>query len=231
MLFISILFLSSYSVAAELAGAVIDRPGNGASPVDETANLLIVGASYAKNWQIEKIFQHSVINKGISGSETGSMLERFKADIQETKPRIVIIWGFINDIFRSEPGKLDQKIAKTRDNVTAMIELCRDSGITPIVATEVTITSKNTWTEKILGPVGKLLGKESYHEYINKHVIATNNWLKEYARENNIHVLDFEKVLAGESGERKREYAVDDGSHLSKQAYEALTKYMHRINI
>jgi lysophospholipase L1-like esterase len=154
------------------------------------------------------------------------MLYRIKADIQETNPKVVIMWGFINDIFRSAPDNLNEKINNIKQNIISIVEICKVEGVTPLLATEVTITTRNTWKEKVMTVIGKLRGKESYSDYINKHVIETNNWLRSYANKNNIIILDFEKVLSDENGERKREYATEDGSHLSKRAYEALNEYM-----
>jgi lysophospholipase L1-like esterase len=221
----------SYFFAVNAANANKQESGADGSLPHNEKKVLIVGASYAKHWDIAVIAGHNVINRGVAGSETGPMLERLEKDIRETKPAIVIIWGFINDIFRSKPEMLEGKIKQTKENIEKIIEITQEHGITPVVATEVTITSKKSWVDSIKSFVGSILGKKSYADYINKHVTKTNNWLRNYAAEKNVKVLDFERVLADENGERKKIYAVEDGSHLSKQAYDALTVYMQSISL
>ena len=54
-----------------------------------------------------------------------------------------------------------------------------------------------------------------------------NNWLKEYAKTENIPILDVQVVLSDEYGRRKREYSKDDGSHISQAGYLIITKYFN----
>jgi lysophospholipase L1-like esterase len=231
VLFVSGLLVCLYLFTAAAAAAdAQELPIDNRQP-DTGKKILIVGASYAKHWGIGEISGYQVINRGVSGSETGPVLERLETDISEVKPDMVVVWGFINDIFRSQPDVLDQKIAKTKENIRTIIEVCNKNNITPVMATEVTITSKKSWLDSIKSMIGKMLGKKSYADYINKHVSETNRWLRDYAGDKGITVLDFERVLADENGERKTQYAVEDGSHLSKQAYDALTGYMQTVEL
>jgi lysophospholipase L1-like esterase len=143
----------------------------------------------------------------------------------------VIIWGFINDVFRSTPEEVEAKLVRSRDNLNTMIEKARSKGIIPIVATEVTLPVGDSWSDRIAGWVGTLRGKQGYQDYINGHVVEMNHWVRRIAAEKKLTVLDFEKVLADSKGRRKPEYATQDGTHLSPQAYEALTDYTKRMNL
>ena len=194
-------------------------------------SVVLIGASYAKSWKLVSIGEFKVINKGIAGNETHEMLARFKSDVLDAKPEAVIIWGFINDIFRSTPEQLNTKLSRSRKNILSMIDQLDQQGIRPILATEVTITSKKTWKETVMTFIGKIIGKKGYVDYVNKNVMETNKWLRETSSEKNIMLLDFEKALANESGERKTEYAINDGSHLSQEAYNALSSYVKSIKI
>ena len=109
--------------------------------------------------------------------------------------------------------------------------MAQDAGITPILATEVTITTRTGFIESLASFVGELRGKSSYQDYINGLVVETNHWLTEVATKQDIVLLDFKTVLADETGKRKREYATDDGSHLTVAAYMALTDYVKTINL
>ena len=107
----------------------------------------------------------------------------------------------------------------------AMVELSRKAGVTPILATEVTIRGKAGWLEPFEVMIGKLLGKSSYQEYVNGHVIETNRWIRDMATREGILLLDLETVLADQRSVRRKEFALPDGSHISPQGYEALKRY------
>jgi lysophospholipase L1-like esterase len=187
--------------------------------------MVILGASYAADWPIQQLGVMRVVNKGVGGDESHRMLARFGDDVVAHKPSTVLIWGFINDVFRSPHDSIDATLERTRQNVAAMVEQARKNGIHPILATEVTITTRKGIKASITRMIAKLLGKKGYHDYVNGHVRAVNEWMRGYANQQGIPLLDFEQVLARTDGEREPRYAVEDGSHLSAQAYDALTAY------
>lgn len=190
-----------------------------------TPTMVILGASYARDWGIEQAGRYRVVNKGVDGNQTHEMLARFDSDVIKQRPSTVLIWGFINDIFRSSREGVTEKLGRTRENIKAMLAKSQAAGITPILATEVTMTTRDSLSEKLAAWFGKLRGKQGYHEYVNRHVLDVNAWIREIARERKIVLLDFERVLANDQGERQRRYAIDDGSHLTRAAYAALTDH------
>jgi lysophospholipase L1-like esterase len=192
-------------------------------------HIVLIGASYAKGWSLEEIAGMTVINKGISGEQSFEMLSRFQEDVISLKPKAVIIWGFINDIFRSKREEIDSTIERAKKSFKEMVKLSQENGIIPILATEVTIRPKEGWKETIAGWVGWLMGKKSYQDYINQQVLDMNQWLKNYAKENNLLILDLQPVISGKHGKRMKEYATNDGSHISKKGYERLTLYARGI--
>ena len=108
-----------------------------------------------------------------------------------------------------------------------MIDKAREHGITPIVATEITMSMRPGFKETVMTWVGKLLNKSSYQDYINGHVMAVNQWLKIYAADNDLVLLDFQSLLADDDGiMRKKEYSQGDGSHISEKAYGIIAKYI-----
>jgi lysophospholipase L1-like esterase len=186
-------------------------------------SVVILGASYAKGWNPGTLGAHECLNRGVDGEQSHQMRARFERDVLAHRPRSVIIWGYINDIHRSERDRIAETKERAKQSFVEMIELARANGIEPIVATELTIRSRDSWTELIAGLIGRLLGKESYQDYINSQVLELNDWLKQYAAENGIFVLDLQPVLSDGYGRRRREYATEDGSHVTQAGYEALT--------
>lgn len=188
--------------------------------------LVLIGASYARGWPSDQLVGgYRMMNKGVNGQQSHEMLARFETDVVALNPNAVLIWGFINDIFRSDQTKIRETLAHTRKSMQAMVDLAKKSGIVPILATEVTIRGKDEWKEVIGDLVGSFLGKTSYQDYVNRHVRETNQWIRELAVREQVQLLDFETVLADQQGMRRKELSKPDGSHVSPLGYEVLTRY------
>jgi len=194
---------------------------------DESAkSLVILGASYAGGWPSDRsIAGYRVINKGVGGQQSFEMLARFESDVLTLKPDAVIIWGFINDVFRSDSTAIDQTLKRTQESIVAMVAMAKKAGITPILATEVTIRGKEGWSESFQALIASILGKPSYQDYVNGHVKETNRWLRDLAASEGIALLDLETVLVDQQGVRRKDFSRPDGSHISLQGYEALMRY------
>lgn len=196
---------------------------NSSSPPMHDSTLVIFGASYAKGWQ-PTITGLRVVNSGVGGDETRVLLERFDRDVVAHSPRAVVIWGFINDIFRSQ-GPIERTRDMAYANTVTLVNRSFASGIVPVLATEVPITTPDRWSDRFMGLIGRLRGRESYQTHINSQVRIVNERLRRLARERGILLLDFEKTFGGSDGYRMRAYATEDGSHISAAGYEALTQY------
>jgi uncharacterized SAM-binding protein YcdF (DUF218 family)/lysophospholipase L1-like esterase len=188
--------------------------------------VVLLGASYAQGWKTPQLGGVSLVNRGVAGQQSFELLARFDADVLPARPRAVILWGFINDVFRSPRDKVGAAIARSRGSVEDMVKRARAHGIEPIVATEITVRQKNTWSDNLATFVGGLLGRESYPGYVNGQVLENNRWLRTFAEREGLLLLDIQPVMSDASGYRKRELAVDDGSHISDAGYRALTGYV-----
>jgi uncharacterized SAM-binding protein YcdF (DUF218 family)/lysophospholipase L1-like esterase len=187
--------------------------------------VVILGASYARSWQ-PAVDGLTFVNLGIAGEQSFEMRNRFAAAVLRHEPRAVILWGFINDVFRSPRDRIATTLARTRDSYVAMVQLARQAGIEPVLATEVTAGQKAGVKEAVAGIFGRLLAKQGYHDYVNRHVMDTNTWLRELAHQEGVLLLDFEQVFSTEgSGERRHEYTAADGSHITNAGYLALSAY------
>ena len=111
--------------------------------------LVILGASYARGWALANVGGFAVVNRGVDGDRSLQMVERLERDLSAERPRAVILWGFINDFFRAAPDELDEAARRVPDNYRRMVEMLRQRGVEPIVATEVTIRPPDTWREKV----------------------------------------------------------------------------------
>src|SRR5690606_37851299 len=136
------------------------------------SSLVILGASYAEGWRPDGIAGLGVLNAGITGQQSFELAERFGTDVVARHPRAVVVWGFINDIFRAPEGNVDRGLDRMRTSHESRIALGREAGIEVILATEVPITYQDQWRQHLLHFAGWLLGKESYQDRINAHVRA-----------------------------------------------------------
>jgi uncharacterized SAM-binding protein YcdF (DUF218 family)/lysophospholipase L1-like esterase len=184
--------------------------------------VVILGASYAANWKIGNVGTQ-VINAGIAGQQSFEMLARFDRDVVAARPRAVILWGFINDMFRADD--MERSLARIRESYSEMIKRARAQGIEPILATEVTIRPPKTVLDTVKTTIGWLLGKSSYQDQLNRQVIAVNHWLRDLAQREGLLLLDLQNALADSNGQRRWQFATEDGSHISPEGYEALTNY------
>jgi uncharacterized SAM-binding protein YcdF (DUF218 family)/lysophospholipase L1-like esterase len=187
--------------------------------------ILIIGASYAGGWKLDSLAGVQVINRGVSGQQSFEVLNRFDQEVMALRPRLVIIWGFINDIFRGASADSASTLARVRQSHIRMVELARQHRIEPVLATEVTVRPNDSWLERTASWAGALLGKEGYQARVNRLVLETDRWLEGYARNEGILLLDLQSVLAERGGARKREFMNEDGSHISEAGYAALTAY------
>jgi uncharacterized SAM-binding protein YcdF (DUF218 family)/lysophospholipase L1-like esterase len=187
-----------------------------------SAPLVILGASYAGNWKISAFGAVPVVNAGIAGQRSFEMLARFDQDVVAQRPRAVLLWGFINDLFSSD--NFDQTSERVRETYRELISRSRAAAIEPILATEITVRSPGGLTNSARAAIGRLLGKVSYQDQINRHVMALNQWIKEQGRTEGLLVVDLQSVLADAQGGRRREFATDDGSHVTASGYDALTQ-------
>ena len=191
--------------------------------------IVLLGASYAGGWRLGDVAGVPTHVRGVSGQQSFEMLARFDADVVAARPRAVILWGFINDIFRAPGGNVDAAKARVRESYLQMIAQARQHGIEPVIATEVTMRPDDSWPATIKTWIGGLLGKESYQARINRNVLEMNRWLVDTAQRERLLLLDLHGALAENGGARRREYTTDDGSHITDAGYAALSAYARPI--
>jgi lysophospholipase L1-like esterase len=131
------------------------------------------------------------------------MLVRFRQDVVNLKPKVVIILAGINDIAENT-GKTS--LEAIEDNFSSMSELARASGIR-VVLCSVLPASAFPWHPG-LEPAPK--------------VKALNVWLKDYAAKNDLVYVDYYAPMANPEGGLKSDLG-SDGVHPNKAGYELMT--------
>ena len=131
---------------------------------DSEGPVVILGASYAEGWRLEAVAGAPVLNKGVDGQQSFELAERFDRDVLAHAPRAVVIWGFINDVFRTPRAEIQPAMARARSSLSSMIARGQQAGLQVIVATEVPIATQAGWTNTATALVGRLLGRSSYQD-------------------------------------------------------------------
>ena len=99
---------------------------NDASDSSTSCRLVILGASYALDWPIQQLDSFNIVNRGIGGNQSFEMADRFESDVIALDPDGVIIWGFINDIFRADPLQMNAVKARIVASYKQMLAAATD---------------------------------------------------------------------------------------------------------
>jgi lysophospholipase L1-like esterase len=118
------------------------------------------------------------INRGIAGQTSPQMLVRFRQDVIDLKPKVVVIQAGTNDL-AAIMGPMTQ--GTMADNFMTMTELAKMHGIRVVLASVTPVCDCYT-KQTGLRPQGKIIG--------------LNGWIKDYAAESGSVYLDFYSALA-----------------------------------
>jgi acyl-CoA thioesterase I len=96
-------------------------------PTAGEARVVFMGDSITQGWKLDESFPGKpYVNRGISGETTPQMLVRFRQDVINLQPKVVVILGGTNDIAgNTGPMTLEQ----TEGNLASMAELAQANGI------------------------------------------------------------------------------------------------------
>lgn len=171
-------------------------------PAKGEQRVVFMGNSITEGWpnmDPEYFENPSYICRGIGGQTTPQMLLRFRADVIDLKPKLVIILAGTNDIAgNTGPMTLEE----IRDNIISMSELAKANGIKVIISS-VLPAYDYSWKP----------GMEP-----NIKIPKLNTMLMEYAKNSNIIYLDYFSAMADERNGLPKVLA-DDGVHPTKEGY------------
>lgn len=139
------------------------------------------------------------VNRGISGQTTAQMLVRFRQDVLDLKPAVVVILAGTNDI-AGNTGPASQRMIE--DNLHSMVELARANGI-GVVLSSVLPVSTYPW-------------RPGSHPA--DAVRALNAALRDYARQQGLVYLDYHAAMANADGGLDPNLA-SDGVHPTDAGY------------
>ncbi|WP_299780795.1 GDSL-type esterase/lipase family protein [uncultured Formosa sp.] len=146
------------------------------APAKNEKRVVFIGNSITDNWTRDHgvFFEENptFVNRGISGQTSAQMLLRFRPDVIELQPKVVVISAGTNDIAGNRGYISLDRIA---GNIFSMVELAKANNIKVILAS-VLPASSYSWSPSI-EPADK--------------IIELNTLLKAYAKKNKIIYLDY----------------------------------------
>ena len=173
--------------------------------------VVFMGDSITDSWRLAEYFPgRPYINRGISGQTTPQMLIRFRPDVIELKPKVVVILAGTNDI-AGNTGPMT--LEAIQQNIRSMAELARANGIRVVLASVLPISDHNTNAQgqQIVRSVARP------PERIN----ALNSWLRNFASGHGYTYLDYYSATVDENGSLKRDIA-NDGLHPNAEGYKLM---------
>lgn len=142
------------------------------------------------------------IDRGISGQTTPQMLVRFRQDVINLKPKVVVILAGINDINGNTGPSTPEMI---EDNIRSMVELARANNVRVVLSS--ILPCDSIYVRPDLHPAEK--------------VLILNKWIRNYAESNQCVFLDYFPSLANAKNGLKEEYT-NDGIHPNRAGYEVM---------
>ncbi len=167
--------------------------------------IVFMGNSITESWgnmSPEFFSKKPYINRGISGQTTPQMLVRFRTDVIDLKPKVVVILAGTNDI-AGNTGPTTLKMIS--DNIFSMAELARANGI-KVILSSVLPAYDYPWKPG-LQPADK--------------IIKLNEIIKTYTEKNNMMYLDYHTSMADQRNGLKDTYTYD-GVHPNKKGYQVM---------
>ncbi len=148
------------------------------------------------------------IDRGISGQVTSQMLLRFRQDVIDLKPALVVILAGTNDIAENA-GPIS--LRHVMDNIISMAQLAEANNI-KVILCSVTPAFDFPW-HKGLHPA--------------KRIVRLNSMIKSYCDKNEIPYVDYYSKMVNSMGGMIKNYTID-GVHPNHTGYEVMDSLIQK---
>jgi lysophospholipase L1-like esterase len=184
------------------ANAALQPPALGENRV------VFFGDSITDIWHLDEYFPGKpYINRGIGGQTTPQMLVRFRQDVIDLHPRVVVILAGTNDI-AGNTGPM--RIEDIEADYASMAELARAHHIRIVFSSVLPV---HNYTEK---------SKDFFAQRSPEKILELNRWLKNYVAEHaDCLYLDYFSAMVDDKGLMKRDLA-DDGLHPNATGFKIM---------
>jgi lysophospholipase L1-like esterase len=172
------------------------------NPSENEDRIVFMGNSITEFWKNvhpDFFVGKTYVNRGIGGQTTSQMLLRFRADVVNLHPKVVVFLGGTNDI-AGNTGNVSLDMIE--DNIFSMMELAKTNDIAVVLCSVLPVFDY-PWSP----------GKEPAEK-----IIELNNALKFYAETHDITFVDFHRPMKDERNGLRLELG-EDGVHPNVAGY------------
>jgi len=177
-------------------------------PTARENRVVFFGDSITDIWHLDEYFPGKpYVNRGIGGQTTPQMLVRFRRDVIDLHPKVVVILAGTNDIAgNTGPMRLEDIEA----DYASLAELARANGIKVIYASVLPV---HNYTDR---------SKDFFAQRSPEKILALNAWLQNYcASGTNCMCLDYFSSMVDDKGLMKKDLA-DDGLHPNAAGFKLM---------
>lgn len=176
-------------------------------PAAGEERVVFMGDSITELWDLASSFPgRSYVNRGISGQASSQMLLRFRQDVIDLKPRVVVILAGTNDVAgNAGPTTLEE----IEGNLASMAELAAAHGIRVVLCTVLPVNDDH---------------EEGHGSFLLRpldQIKALNRWIAAYAKTHHHGLLDYHQATVDERGLLRRSLS-DDGLHPNAAGYKVM---------
>lgn len=176
-------------------------------PTPQEQRVVFMGNSITEGWarHFDELFPGKpYLGRGISGQTTPQMLVRFRQDVIDLQPAVVVILAGTNDIAGNTGPSTPEMI---QGNIASMAELARANGI-KVILSSILPASDYPWRPG-LEPGPK--------------IVAINAWLRDYAAANGMVYLDYHSAMVDDQLGLPEELAYD-GVHPTEAGFRIMAE-------
>jgi lysophospholipase L1-like esterase len=178
-----------------------------ASPAPGEKRVVFIGDSIVEGWDLLTSFpSKGYVNRGIGGQTTAQLLVRFRQDVIDLRPAVVVMLVGTNDI-AGNTGPI--ALPDIQKNFASLVDLARAHGIAVVLSSVLPVHNYTPAGElaSSLRPPGQ--------------IVALNTWLKSYCHEQRLTYLDFFSAMVDGAGMLRRNLA-EDGLHPNHDGYAVM---------
>ena len=182
-------------------------------PKKDERRVVFMGDSITEEWSNlypEYFTEKGYINRGIGGQTTPQMLIRFKPDVVDLKPEIVVILAGTNDI-AGNTGPSNAKMIT--DNIFSMAEIAKAYQM-KVVLSSILPVYEYDWAREIKDPPFTIQ--------------AVNDALKQYASNHGLIYLDYFSSMVDERQGLNSDYT-SDGVHPNESGYILMSSLAEEV--
>jgi lysophospholipase L1-like esterase len=169
--------------------------------------VVFFGDSITDMWHLTDYFPGKpYVNRGIGGQTTPQMLVRFRQDVINLQPKVVVILAGTNDI-AGNTGTMS--LEDIEANYASIAELARAHGIRVVFSSILPIHNYTPQSQNF------------FAQRSPAKILELNRWLKNYCATNGSVYLDYFSALVDDKGLLKKELA-EDGLHPNAAGYKIM---------